>query len=405
MKKSLPFALSIFFLAVSCKNTGDQPPPPAVPAPGTFAYDLEFLKKHTETLLLTAPGNSNAQIAVSAAYQARVMTSTAGGATGNSYGWLNYDLISGKKGYQPHINAYGGEDRFWIAPEGGQFSVFFPKGAPFDFASWQTPGLIDTARFDLVESTGSQATYHKKAALENYSGTRFDLDITRKVKMLSSAEIAGTLQIDAGDLTGLQMVGFETENTLTNAGADWNKNAGTLGLWILGMFTPSDKTTVIAPFSRKRSKELLLTDDYFGKVPADRLEVRDSTIFFKGDGKLRSKIGIAPASAKPVAGSFAAEKGILTLVQYDLDPDGDYLKSTWQHHDDPFGGDAFNSYNDGPVDGGDQMGPFYELESTSPAPALKTGEKLTHRHRTFHFEGDRAALDRLARKVLGVGLE
>lgn len=408
MKKPAPFTVAfilIIFFAQACKNTNENPVSPAAPAQGIFAYDLEFLKKHTETLVLTAPDNNNAQIAVSAAYQARVMTSTAGGTTGNSYGWLNYELISGEKSYQPHINAYGGEDRFWIAPEGGQFSVFFPKGAPFDFASWQTPGLIDTATFDLVEATASAATYHKRASLENYTGTLFDLDITRKVKVLNSAEIAGTLQLNADDLTGLKMVGFETENTLTNAGADWRKDTGTLGIWILGMFAPSDQTTVITPFSRKLSQELLLTDDYFGKVPAERLKIRDSTLFFKGDGKLRSKIGIAPASAKPVAGSFAAEKGILTLVQYDLDPNGDYLKSTWQLHDDPYGGDAFNSYNDGPVDGGDQLGPFYELESTSPAPALKTGEKLTHRHRTFHFEGDRAMLDRVAKKVLGVGLD
>ena len=405
MKNTLPIFFLMGVLSYSCKNTNEQTgEETATPEAGTFAYDLDFLKKHTDAILLTAPDNPFAQVAVCGAYQGRVMTSTAGGEAGNSYGWLNYALISGEKGYQPHINAYGGEDRFWIAPEGGQFSVFFPKGAPFEFDSWQTPGLIDTAHYELISATQSQAVFQKKAVLENYSGTRFEIEINRKIKVMGGGEIAADLGLEAEALTGLRMVGIETENTLTNTGPDWSKQTGTLGIWILSMFTPSDSTTIVAPFTRARSKELQLTDDYFGKVPADRLVAGDSVLFFKGDGKLRSKIGIAPASAKSVAGSYSAEKGILTIAQFDLDPAGDYLKSTWQLHDDPYGGDAFNSYNDGPVDGGDQLGPFYEIESTSPAPALKNGEKLTHRHRVFHFEGDQAALDRVAKTVLGVGL-
>lgn len=395
---------AVLLVIISCKNTPTpkESPAPALPTKGTFAYDLDFLKKHTETLLLQSPDTEGAQIAVAPAYQGRVMTSTAGGGAGNSYGWLNYALISGEKGYQPHINAWGGEDRFWIAPEGGQFSVFFPKGAAFDFGHWQTPGLIDTARFEVVDDDATHVVFNKKASIENYSGTKFDLDITRKISVLGRNDVVKFLNVS--DLNGLKYVAFETFNMLINVGSDWDKKRGTLGIWILGMFNPSDKTTVVAPFSFARSPQLLLTNDYFGEVPQDRWAVRDSTVFFRGDGKWRSKIGIAPASAKPVAGSYDAEKGILTIIQFDLDPVGDYLKSTWQHHADPYGGDAFNSYNDGPVAGSGQLGPFYELESTSPAPALKQGEKLVHHHRTFHFEGDREALDRLAKAVLGVGL-
>lgn len=405
MNKIILFPAAVLLL-FSCKNSPNTKEnavtPVAPPAKGSFAYDLDFLKKHTETLLLKSPDAEEAQVAVAAAYQGRVMTSTAGGSGGNSYGWLNYALISGEKGYQPHINAWGGEDRFWLAPEGGQFSVFFPKGVAFDFDHWQTPGLIDTARFEVVDEDVSHVVFNKKATLDNYSGARFDLDITRKISVLGSKDISGHLNIS--DMKGLKCVGFETVNTLVNTGADWKKERGTLGIWILGMFNPSDKMTVVAPFSKTRSTQLLLTDDYFGKVPSERLVVGDSTVFFKGDGKLRSKIGIAPASAKPVAGSYDAEKGILTIVQFDLDPAGDYLKSTWKRHDDPYRGDAFNSYNDGPVADGTQLGPFYELESTSPAPALKKGEKLVHRHRTFHLEGERDALDKVAKTVLGVGL-
>ena len=37
--------------------------------------------------------------------------------------------------------------------------------------------------------------------------------------------------------------------------------------------------------------------------------------------------------------------------------------------------------------------------------ALAPGESYTHVHRTIHLEGDRAALDGVARRVLGVGLD
>ena len=73
--------------------------------------------------------------------------------------------------------------------------------------------------------------------------------------------------------------------------------------------------------------------------------------------------------------------------------------------DDPFSGDAINSYNDGPLEDGTQMGPFYEIESSSPALALKPGESYAHIQRTYHFEGSEKELDVLAKKLLGVSIE
>ena len=51
------------------------------------------------------------------------------------------------------------------------------------------------------------------------------------------------------------------------------------------------------------------------------------------------------------------------------------------------------------------MGPFYELESSSPAAALKPGKSLEHIHRTMHLRGPESDLDKVARATLGVGLE
>jgi hypothetical protein len=130
-------------------------------------------------------------------------------------------------------------------------------------------------------------------------------------------------------------------------------------------------------------------------------------IFFSGDGKCRSKIGIGPKRSLAVAGSYDAANKILTLVQFNQ-PAGatDYVNSLWKLQDDPFSGDAVNSYNDGPpAPGAKPLGPFYELESSSPAAALKPGKSLDHIHRTVHLSGPEPALDTVARATLGVSLQ
>ena len=115
----------------------------------TFGEDVRFLSEHVRTVVL---GNDaqGPRVAVVPAYQGRVMTSTATGDQGTSFGWINYEHIASGEN-SPHINVYGGEERFWLGPEGGQFSIFFPPGAEFNLEHWQTPALIDTEPFDLLK--------------------------------------------------------------------------------------------------------------------------------------------------------------------------------------------------------------------------------------------------------------
>ncbi|MEZ4904300.1 MAG: DUF6786 family protein [Spirosomataceae bacterium] len=115
---------------------------------------------------------------------------------------------------------------------------------------------------------------------------------------------------------------------------------------------------MIIPFKGGRNNANEINDSYFGKVPSERLVVEDSVLYFKADGKHRSKIGLPPSIAKPVMGSYDAEKGILTLVVYDLDEKGDYVNSMWEIQKEPYKGDAANAYNDGPVEDGTQWGHF-----------------------------------------------
>jgi len=196
---------------------------------------------------------------------------------------------------------------------------------------------------------------------------------------------------------------------MTNAGnAAWTKETGLLSIWILGMFTPSDTTTVVLPFRAGPEADLgpIVNDAYFGKVPSDRLVVKDGVLFFSGDGQCRSKLGLSPKRAKDVAGSYDAAGKVLTIVQYNKPTRArDYVNSMWELQEKPFAGDVVNTYNDGPNADGEIMGPFYELETSSPAAPLGPGQSIVHSHRTFHFVGDEAELDPIAQALLGVSIE
>jgi hypothetical protein len=208
--------------------------------------------------------------------------------------------------------------------------------------------------------------------------------------------------------SSVKWVGFATTNTIANAGAKaWTEETGLVSVWILGMFAPVPGTEVVVPFETAGSGEIV-NDRYFGKVPADRLTVREKEGFlvFKCDGQYRSKIGIGPSRAKPALGSYSDESKLLTIVLY-TKPAGAtrYVNSMWEPQKHPYAGDVVNSYNDGPTEPGKpSLGGFYEIESSSPAAALAPGAKLTHVHRTFHFTGPREALDEIAKKALGVSL-
>jgi hypothetical protein len=150
----------------------------------------------------------------------------------------------------------------------------------------------------------------------------------------------------------------------------------------------------------------VVIDDYFGKVSSDRLKVIDNVVYFRGDGKSRGKIGIPPLRAKGVMGSYDAENKVLTVLKCPVpENEKDYVNSLWKLQDKPYAGDAYNSYNDGPLDDGSQLGPFYELETSSPALALKPGEEYSHDQTICHFTGDEQELNKISEKVFGVSLK
>ena len=395
--------LILFSLFASCTSNQNSKPTETMKTyeKGTYGYDLQLLQKHKKPIELK---RGDARLLISPEYQGRVMTSTAKGDTGKSYGWINHDLIASGE-LKQHINAVGGEERFWLGPEGGQFSIYFKPGAKFEFENWQTPACIDTDTFDVVNANDTVAEFARTVKISNYSNFTFDFNVNRKISLLNNEQIKSELSIVVPE--GVKSVGYQTENSLTNLGAEaWKKETGLLSVWLLGMFLPSDEVTLVIPYKKEAVSDYIVKDDYFGKIPTDRLVVKDSFAFLKGDGKQRGKIGIPPQRVVPVIGSYDAANKMLTIVKCQIfDGVTDYVNSAWELQEFPFKGDAVNAYNDGPVADGTQMGPFYELESSSPALALKPGETSTYKQSTFHFEGTEEELNVVCQQVLGISIE
>ena len=374
-----------------------------------FGQDVEFLKKHVGVIELS--NSDGAKIAIVPDYQGRTMTSSSGGSEGTSYGYINYDCISSGK-HDPQINLYGGEDRMWISPEGGQFSVFFDPGVDMEFANWRTPPVLDSEAFELVRQDSESASFTKTARLVNWSGFEFRVQLDRDVVLLERASAAEFLDVSSDQLDGVSLVAHESYNRLTNIGdAQWQPATGLIGIWNLCMNKPSPGATLLVPFKKGDVESMgpIVNADYFGKLDETRLQIDEQAglIFFLGDGNLRSKLGLTFERVQDWLGSWDKERGVLSVVQFNLPkkaPNG-YNNNLWEHQDKPYSGDVINGYNDGPNESGEKLGGFFELETISPALSLAPKKSFTHIHRTIRMEGDRETLSAISQKVFGVSID
>ena len=376
-----------------------------------FDEDLEFLNRHMETIVLR--NGEGAAIVVTPGLQGRTMISTNDGDKGGSYGFINYGEVESDE-LDPQINLYGGEERLWVSPEGGQNSIFFEPGAEMTFANWRTPPELDSESFNVQTQTDSSVSMTKDALFTNWSGTKFNVQIDRTVVLLDSASAGQKL---GADFSKVKLVAHESHNTLINRGTTaWEPETGLIGLWMICMSKPGAKATLFMPYNPGTDETLTDTDivtaNYFGDLDETRLKVdrENKLVYFLGDGQLRSKLGINFARVANIIGSWDEDRQVLTIVNFNLPesaPANGYNNNLWEMQDEPYAGDVINCYNDGVNDSGSGMveGGFYEMETVSPALALAPGEGYTHIQRTLRMVGDRTELSAVAKSLFGVDLD
>ena len=96
----------------------------------------------------------------------------------------------------------------------------------------------------------------------------------------------------------------------------WTKEKGALCIWMLGMFNPSDSGTVIIPYNENPSDKntKIATTDYFGEIPTGRIKTDNGLLYFKADGKYRSKLGLSATRAKSLVAGYDAINKVLTVI-------------------------------------------------------------------------------------------
>ena len=312
---------------------------------GTFGYDLNYLPEKDSLIVLKSP-DEQAQVILSAKYQARVFTSTANGPEGKSHGFVNYNFFDAGI-VDEHMNGFGGENRLWLGPEGGQYSIFFEPGSKQVYDNWHTPKAIDIEPWEIKDATVNNATLTKEILLQNYQGSRLQLAVERTVSLITDSEIATTLGIKIpGEVSS---VGYATDNKITNRNDfEWTPETGTVCIWMLDMFIPSDSAVTVIPYQTGSEKDLgrVVTSDYFGEIPADRLIDENGVLFFKTDGKSRGKLGMNTRRTKGIAANYDPIGGRLTVMTFTTQPEATYLNQEWNPEKDPITGDALNAYND-----------------------------------------------------------
>jgi uncharacterized protein len=371
-------------------------PAPAQVAPGprpesVFALDAKFLTDNADVVVLELP--SGGRVAVSPKLSGRVMTSAFSDKE-PGFGLINRELI-GKPPVARGFNNFGGEDRLWLAPEGGPYGLYFDAGAKQELANWYVPLAMDGGPRTVAAKDATSVTFRDRIQMKNVKNVAFDLTIERRVELLDREALEALLGVPFKK--EMRFVAFRTTNTLKNESKSALPEEGLIAPWILGQFKPSAVNTVLLPFKGAAD---VIKKDYFGVVPEDRLKLEltadGGVARFKADGQMRTKIGVSAAGALGWLGAWDAQRGVLTLVNHSLPPAGAVVPDCNWIDPNPKAksGDVATSYNHG------QEPRFFELESIGPVMPAQPGGAVTHVQTTIHLTGDLGTLAALAAKLL-----
>lgn len=360
-----------------------------------FKNDLKFLENKINPVVLK---KGNQQIIVSPELQGRILVSTSNGLKGQSYGWFNKKLISSDSLFQ-NISKAGGASRIWFGPDFGENDVFAEMDSITKKVVKKAPKDLNEVPFQILEQSDTSVHLQGRLHLKNIKNFNFHIDVKRKISLLDSKEVERNLNVSFNH--NVDFVAFRAETSMENIGEEnWNKQEGVISLWELGCMQPTPKTTVVIPLKSNVEEATV----YFTPLDSTRIKIQDNILFYRADANYLNKIGTLPKHALPYFGSYSPGLNLLTIVRFRFKGGGDYVNAHPKGKN-PYGGDVINVFNDGEWEDGGPFGPFYELETSSLAKALKVGESLSHYHETYHFEGSKEKLGVIAEKVLGVSIQ
>lgn len=365
--------------------------------------ELGLLQQYVKNGILLGPNKDKALLFLSPQHQGRILMAHLPAMTSFNPAWIGHQLLQSGE-VRSKYNPVGGVDRIWFGPEGGRFALFFKEGTvPGTPGAWRVPAPLDREPFHLLERTPNSVRLTKKMTLVNRLGTGFHLHLERAIHLLERQHIAEILSIPEASLP--PCVAYESRNTVTNLDAfAWEPSKGLISIWVIGQFAASPTAVAMVPLTPEGQglREAAINTINPQGLSQERLRVTGGTVFFRTDGSFKAKIGFTPAHAEGYLGAYDSARNLLTLIQYSSGTGQEsYVNTTWDIEAEPYQGDIVNIYNSGKDQWGGEASGFYELESSSPALALASGESRLHVHQTFHFIGSPSVLAPLMQRFLG----
>ncbi len=299
---------------------------------------IDYLE--TKTKVLELCNEYGARVAVCPDWNGRVMTSSADGLDGDSFGMINVPGIE-RGDDDDSYRFLGGEDQFTLSPEGGPFSLYFafdPEASAVRKCQVAPPIGYHEGRFDVDFAPPTPSIrMRRNLRMMNLAGARFDFDIVRTVRLTDDADFCplyGEAVASALEQQDLSYVSYQTVNTLVNRGGTLSKNSGLVSIRLRSMFNSTPHHVIVVPFKPGSEEELgpSVCVDFFGMAPHGRLRVLDNIALLRADGRYRCQIGVSRKRSLPCIGAIDLRNGVLSLVSFEMPPDPagyDYLSNEY----------------------------------------------------------------------------
>lgn len=338
----------------------------------------------------------------------RVLCTGIDGLEGETESYILPDEI--RKGHRPSgpggtWNNFGGEERVWLAPEGGRFSLFFPEGEAQTMDTYTVPEPLNSTRFQTVEGSESRdsVTCMASISLTSVRGTVYEIRMIRRVRLLEGSPFS----MGYGDR--VRVVGFETSTTVFNAGdAAWTRETGAPAIWTLGQFKAGKRRIVVVPYRRGQTgsdQDAVSTENFRLLNPGGTqgltayFRVDQQCVLFRVNGGAQTKLEFPHKTATGRIGAVDLAHPVLTIVESRVYPELDYVAGyALPYSGDPYDGGASSSFV---LSRESTIPPFFEMESCSPALFLQPGESYEHVSRTYHIRGPLGPLRSICHRHLG----
>jgi len=370
-----------------------------------FADLLALLGDTKNEFLLLEGTRGDRKVVCAPGLVGRVMSSTFDARNGQALGWIGTKAIQ-DGAVDPTFNNFGGEERLWFGPEGGQFGLHF-AGWPQNMTNYRVPPCASSLAYQVtaISQDRSFLVMEADVSMTNLAHTTFKLHVKRIIHVLTTCPYL----LDCENRT--EAIGFQSETLVTNISDKMiEPESGLICCWTLGQFPNANGRVVAVPFQTGNVTQLgePVRFDYCkdlcvgGLFPSERWRLGRNHALFLSDGKCRTKIAVSPLRATGRLGSVDFDAGELLINDFDVFPELPYAASYWKHlsSEEILDGEALSCYIDGPDENGGRAGDCYELETLSPALSLRPGDTFLHRNRVTHIRGPRKSIEAIALRFL-----